>query len=87
MTAVDEAVRAHIGTQTGLVVVQPGTLCNLDCAYCYLPARKTRNLMSLDTAAALAASLDGLPAPVTVNWHGGEPLAVPLAHFTALLDV
>jgi uncharacterized protein len=22
-----------------------------------------------------------------VNWHGGEPLAVPLTHFTALLDV
>ncbi|HEY3955926.1 MAG TPA: cyclophane-forming radical SAM peptide maturase AmcB [Streptosporangiaceae bacterium] len=87
MTAVDEAVRAHIGTETGLVVVQPGTLCNLDCAYCYLPARKTRNIMSVETAEALAASLAGLPAPVTVNWHGGEPLAVPISHFTALLDV
>lgn len=87
MTAVDEAVRAHIGTQTGLVVVQPGTLCNLDCTYCYLPARKTRNIMTLDTAHALAASLASLPAPVTVNWHGGEPLAVPLTHFTAMLDV
>jgi uncharacterized protein len=87
VTAVDEAVRAHIGTETGLVVVQPDTLCNLDCAYCYLPARKTRNIMSLETARALAASLASLPAPVTVNWHGGEPLAVPLTHFTALLDV
>ena len=28
-----------IATVPGYVVMQPTTLCNLDCTYCYLPHR------------------------------------------------
>jgi uncharacterized protein len=69
------------------LITQPTTLCNLDCAYCYLPDRKRQNLMSTEVATALAASVSeqDSPHPVDVIWHGGEPLATPIARMRALL--
>ena len=71
------------------VVVQPTTWCNLDCRYCYLPFRKLRHQMSSEVAAALATSVaqlaDSGSPPIGIVWHGGEPLAVGLEKFTALL--
>jgi uncharacterized protein len=44
--------------------------------------------MSLQVADAVAEAVQDWSAdhPVTVVWHGGEPLATGLTHFTALLD-
>ncbi|MGW3295190.1 cyclophane-forming radical SAM peptide maturase AmcB [Streptomyces xiamenensis] len=70
------------------VVVQPTTWCNLDCRYCYLPFRKLKHQMSVEVAEALArsvAQLDDDGHPVGIVWHGGEPLAVGLRTFSALL--
>ncbi len=69
------------------LVLQPTTLCNLDCAYCYLPDRKRQALMPLTVAKACARSIRMQPNryPVDVVWHGGEPTATPLSHFRTLL--
>ncbi|WP_435611637.1 cyclophane-forming radical SAM/SPASM peptide maturase GrrM/OscB [Streptomyces sp. bgisy159] len=61
------------------VVLQSTGFCNIDCAYCYLPDRRTRTVMPLDTVRATAQALSdsGLLAPeLEVRWHAGEPLTV-----------
>ncbi|MGW0451021.1 cyclophane-forming radical SAM peptide maturase AmcB [Streptosporangium sandarakinum] len=70
------------------LVLQPTTLCNLDCVYCYLPDRRLRNEMPVEVAQAVAASaanLADLSNPLDIVWHGGEPLALGRSKFTALL--
>lgn len=70
------------------VVLQPDTLCNIDCGYCYLPFRKESNLMSREVADAVAASIEPWTArgPVEICWHGGEPLAVGRERLGHLMD-
>lgn len=70
------------------VVMQPTTLCNLDCTYCYLPQRATDNRMSLAVAEAVAASVNPWAAQndrFSVVWHGGEPLAAGRTGLKALM--
>src|SRR5689334_2157740 len=57
------------------VVMQPTTLCNLDCAYCYLPHRAADRRMPVAVARAVADEVNAWDEPVDVIWHGGEPLA------------
>jgi len=79
-----------IDPRPSLVVMQPDTFCNLDCAaYCYLPLRKKRNRMPVMVAYAVAESLadlgpdeHGRHRVVEVCWHGGEPLAVGVEAMT-----
>ncbi|GAA1747846.1 GRRM system radical SAM/SPASM domain protein [Luedemannella helvata] len=62
----------------GYVVMQPTTLCNLDCSYCYLPWRAQRRPMSVAVAEAVAATVNIWARDndrFSVVWHGGEPLA------------
>lgn len=70
------------------VIMQPTTLCNLDCAYCYLPHRRRALRMSPVVACAVAATAHGWAGerPVEVCWHGGEPLAVGRDHLGRLMD-
>ena len=68
------------------VVMQPTTLCNLDCTYCYLPFRKVDQRMPVAVAEAVAASVEpwSRTARFSVVWHGGEPLAAGREHLAAL---
>ncbi|MET8762160.1 cyclophane-forming radical SAM peptide maturase AmcB [Lentzea sp. NPDC004782] len=70
------------------VIMQPETLCNLDCTYCYLPFRHERNTMALAVAQAVAESVRpwATSGTVEVCWHGGEPLATGRAHLGRLMD-
>src|SRR5205809_860381 len=67
-------------TWTELLVLQPTPFCNINCTYCYLPARTDRRRMS---AAVLDATFRGVLQSrfvrneLTVVWHAGEPLALP----------
>jgi uncharacterized protein len=84
------AVRGFIAALSGaynLVVVQPTTLCNVNCSYCYLPDRRRRATMSIEVANAIARGVAAQNAqwPVTVLWHGGEPLATGREQFELLL--
>src|SRR5215470_14021894 len=69
------------------VIMQPTTLCNLDCAYCYLPFRSADRKMPVGVAAAVAEPVNRWAADgrFSVVWHGGEPLAAGRDHFAALL--
>lgn len=73
----------------GTLVVQPTTLCNLQCAYCYLPYRHLRKEMSTEVAHAVsvsAAELTRSGEQVEILWHGGEPLAIGRHRFLDLLE-
>ena len=69
------------------VVMQPTTLCNLDCVYCYLPLRRVDRRMPVSVATAVAGPVNGWAGQgrFSVVWHGGEPLAAGREHFAALL--
>ncbi|MEK8108710.1 radical SAM protein [Micromonospora sp. M12] len=69
------------------VVMQPTTLCNLDCAYCYLPFRAADRRMSVPVAEAVAAAVSPWAATgrFSVVWHGGEPLAAGREHLADLI--
>ncbi|WP_285470428.1 cyclophane-forming radical SAM peptide maturase AmcB [Actinokineospora globicatena] len=69
------------------LILQPETLCNLDCGYCYLPFRHERNTMPISVARAVADSIRPWVAYGTVDlcWHGGEPLATGRDHLGKLI--
>jgi uncharacterized protein len=68
------------------VVLQPTTVCNLDCKYCYLPDRRAQLFMAVEVIQAIAADLHRRRSPVRLLWHGGEPLATGLERLTSLLQ-
>jgi uncharacterized protein len=68
--------------------MQPTTLCNLNCAYCYLPHRKVDQRMPVAVAESVAASVNRWAADderFSVVWHGGEPLSAGREHLAALM--
>jgi uncharacterized protein len=68
--------------------MQPTTLCNLDCHYCYLPHRALNQRMSIEVAGAVAGTVNDWAARAdrfSVVWHGGEPLAAGREHLAALM--
>ena len=70
--------------KTRLLILQPTPFCNIVCDYCYLPDRDSKARMSLATVRAAARRLreDGLLGEqLTVVWHAGEPLAMPVAFY------
>ncbi|MFD9003270.1 cyclophane-forming radical SAM peptide maturase AmcB [Streptomyces sp. NPDC059582] len=77
----------ELADTASIVFLQPITLCNLDCSYCYLPDRSARQMMSVEVADAVARAVTTWSAehPVRVVWHGGEPLALGVTRLTELL--
>jgi uncharacterized protein len=70
--------------EVGMVVIQPTAFCNINCTYCYLPDRNNKHVISQSTVARLFSELfaSGWTGPeVTVIWHAGEPLVVPIAFY------
>jgi len=70
--------------QIGMVVLQPTAFCNINCSYCYLPDRDNRHVLAPSTVTRLFTELfaSGWAAPhLTVVWHAGEPLVVPVAFY------
>ena len=70
--------------ETQLLILQATPFCNIDCSYCYLPERDSTARMSVATARLAARRLreDGLLGrSLTVVWHAGEPLAMPIAFY------
>ncbi|GAA4235260.1 GRRM system radical SAM/SPASM domain protein [Actinomadura meridiana] len=66
------------------VILQPTGFCNIDCAYCYLPDRDVRTVMSLEVVEAVGrvlAACGMLDDRLEIRWHAGEPLTAPLSFY------
>jgi uncharacterized protein len=72
-----------------LVVIQATPFCNLNCDYCYLPDRRSKDRLSLDLIEPLFKNLFTsrfVTRPFTVVWHAGEPLAAPIQFYESALQ-
>jgi len=74
-----------------LVVIQPGTFCNINCTYCYLPDRAMHRRMSpatlQDTVRFLFRDPAHLASNIVIAWHSGEPLAVPISFYESAFQM
>ena len=67
-----------------MVIIQPTAFCNINCTYCYLPDRSNKHVIAQSTVTRLFTELfaSGWNNPeITVLWHAGEPLAVPVSFY------
>jgi uncharacterized protein len=79
-----EAVKEPDTPAIAVVVVQPTPFCNINCNYCYLPARNNKATISADTLRTLFQKvfLSGwADEQITVIWHAGEPLVMPVSFY------
>ncbi len=67
------------------IVMQPTSLCNLDCSYCYLAHRQENKKMSPLICSAVAKGIKEDSGNIHITWHGGEPLTCGIRHFESLL--
>ncbi len=71
------------------VVLQPTPFCNINCRYCYLPQRSATTVMPLETIVAAFETIfgSGWASPqITVIWHAGEPLVLPIRYYQAAFE-
>jgi uncharacterized protein len=67
-----------------MLVMQTTPFCNLDCSYCYLPNRNSKQRMS---EATLTRTFERvflspfLANQITVLWHAGEPLVPGVTYY------
>lgn len=76
--------------QTSLLVIQPTPFCNIDCSYCYLPGRLGKQRLSFDAAAIIFRKLFSFPTirdSVTIVWHAGEPLVLPVNYYERMFHL
>jgi uncharacterized protein len=73
-----------------LLVVQPTPFCNLDCDYCYLPFRQSKEQIAptvLEQIFRRAFESSALGDHFTVVWHAGEPLVLPIAFYRNAIEM
>jgi uncharacterized protein len=64
-----------------LLVVQPTPFCNIDCRYCYLPARNSKSVVARQTLHNLFSQVFAsgwVGDCLSVVWHAGEPMVLPI---------
>lgn len=67
-----------------LLVLQSTSFCNINCKYCYLPDRKSKNVMEIGTVIKSVSNLleaDLIGSALTILWHAGEPLTIPISYY------
>jgi uncharacterized protein len=70
--------------KTRLLIIQPSPFCNINCDYCYLPERESHARMStavLKRAIETVISSDLKQTNLSIVWHAGEPLSLPIAYY------
>ena len=73
-----------------LLVIQSSPYCNLDCKYCYLPNRKSKKIISLETVTNIYKKIfesDIVKSNFTTTWHAGEPLATSKKFYTEAFQI
>ena len=72
------------------IVLQPTPFCNINCRYCYLPDRNSRNKASFKTIRTLFQQLNDyekLGNSIEIRWHAGEPLSMPIDFYQEALSI
>nr|WP_294557116.1 cyclophane-forming radical SAM/SPASM peptide maturase GrrM/OscB [uncultured Rhodopila sp.] len=67
-----------------LLVIQPTPFCNINCTYCYLPGRNSKDVVSEQTLLNLFSQVFAsgwLDECLPVVWHAGEPLVLRPAFY------
>jgi uncharacterized protein len=73
-----------------LLVIQPTPFCNLDCDYCYLPFRQSKQRITpqiLEQVFRRAFETSALGDHFTVVWHAGEPLVLPIEFYREAIEL
>ncbi len=73
-----------VRTMTRLVVIQATPFCNVNCRYCYLPNRSSTKRIdhrTLKRTFEVLFTEPRLSDAVSVVWHAGEPLALPISFY------
>jgi uncharacterized protein len=73
-----------------LLVVQPTPFCNIQCDYCYLPNRESTGRIQKETFRRVLRTVfsSGLVNdPLSIVWHAGEPLTLPVSFYSDLFSV
>lgn len=71
--------------KTRLVIIQPTPFCNINCRYCYLPHRSVTKRINPETLSRifeLLFSSSFVSDDISIVWHAGEPLVVPISFYT-----
>ena len=71
------------------VVLQPTPFCNIDCRYCYLPQRDDKTVLPLETIVTIFQKIFASgwsSCHLTVIWHAGEPLVLPVSYYRAAFE-
>jgi len=77
-------------TPVGMIVLQPTSFCNINCSYCYLPDRHSKNQLSLDVLTVIFEKVftsNFFQKNLTVAWHAGEPLSVPISFYEKAFEI
>ena len=92
--SLDEAVHQSHGPLAFNLMIKPaGSLCNLDCHYCYYldkaeiyhGRQPKMSLEMLEIITAQYIQANDVPE-VTFNWHGGEPLVMGLDFYRKAVE-
>jgi uncharacterized protein len=82
--------RAAPNQPVTLVILQPTSLCNLNCGYCYVAERQDATRMSEQVLEAafrtVLTSETARNRRVEFLWHAGEPLTVGIDYFHRAME-
>jgi uncharacterized protein len=67
-----------------MIILQPGTFCNLTCEYCYLKTTNLNLRMSPEISTKVANYIRSKDGKYHISFHGGEPLAIGRNHLAEL---
>lgn len=92
--ALEDAVRITGPAAFNIMLKPAGSLCNLDCHYCYYldkadiyGGREPRmSLKMLETVVREYVRANDVPE-ITFNWHGGEPLVLGLDFYRRAIEL
>jgi len=73
-----------------LLVIQPTSLCNFNCSYCYVPGRRDATRIADDTLRVLFSKLfrsSLVGTDLEILWHAGEPLIAGLPFFERAVSI
>jgi uncharacterized protein len=69
------------------LVIQPISSCNLNCTYCYLPHRNSKNKISLEVIYKVKEAIETNKNIKIVHWHCGEPLMLEFDYFKYIIGI